>query len=142
MWLVLTHAAAVWFMTGVIWTMQVLNYPLLARVGADTFTDYEQAHNARFARVVGPGVGVTTLATVGLLLAKPTALDWATPIAAAVLLAVIVASTLAFQAPAHTRLADGYDRNVHARLVRSNWIRTAAWTAIAALDLLMINQTR
>lgn len=43
MWLVLVHAAAVWFMTGVIWTMQVLNYPLLARVGADSFTGYEQA---------------------------------------------------------------------------------------------------
>lgn len=142
MWLVLTHAVAVWFTTGVIWTLQVLNYPLLARVGADSFTGYEQAHNARFASVVGPGVGVTTLATAGLLVAKPAALDWAAPILAAALLVVVIASTVVLQAPAHTRLADGFDPNVHTRLVRSNWIRTSAWTALAALDLWMITQTR
>lgn len=142
MLLVLMHAAAVWFMTGVIWTMQLLNYPLLARVGTDSFTDYERGHNARFVRVVGPGAGATTLATIGLLLAKPAELDWAAPIAAAVLLGVVIVSTVVLQAPAHTRLADGFDANVHARLVRTNWIRTTAWTALAALDLWMITQIR
>ncbi len=53
MWLVLTHAVAVWFTSGVIRMLHVLNYPLLARGGADSFTDYERAHNARFASVVG-----------------------------------------------------------------------------------------
>ncbi len=99
MWLVLVHAVAVWFMTGSIWTMQVLNYPLLARVGQTAFPGYEQAHNTRFVRVVGPGVAITAVATVGLMLFKPTELSWITPAIAVVLLAVIVISTILLQAP-------------------------------------------
>ena len=142
MWLVLVHAAAVWFMTGVIWTMQVLHYPLLARVRADSFTGYEQAHNARFARVVGPSVSVTALTTVGLLLAKPAELGWAAPITVILLLTVVIASTILVQAPAHARLARRFDPVLHSRLVRSNWVRTAAWTALGALDLWMLVLTR
>lgn len=141
MWFLFTHCAAVCFMTGVIWTMQILNYPLLAKVGADTFCDYEQAHNARFIRIVGPGVGATLLANVGLLITKPPALGWAGPIAAALVLTVIVASTALIQGPAHARLASGFDRDTHLRLVQSNWIRTGAWTLLATLDLWMLTQT-
>ena len=38
---------------------------------------------------------------------------------------------------AHDRLGRGWDPRVHARLVRTSWIRTAAWTARAALALAM-----
>ena len=37
-------------MTGVLWTMQILNYPLLALVGRPAFTRYEEAHDRRFFR--------------------------------------------------------------------------------------------
>jgi hypothetical protein len=45
------------FMAGVLWTMQLLNYPLLALVGNDAFPRYEAAHHRRFALIVVPGVG-------------------------------------------------------------------------------------
>ena len=31
--------------------------------------------------------------------------------------------------PCHARLSLGWDEQVHARLVATNWIRTALWTA-------------
>lgn len=58
------------------------------------------------------------------------------------MLAVIVISTVLVQAPAHARLARGFDPVVHARLVRSNCVRTGAWTAPGVLDLWMFVQTR
>jgi hypothetical protein len=54
-YVLLLQAAATLFMTGVIWFVQVVHYPLMARVGAAGFPDYEAAH-ARLTGyvVVGP----------------------------------------------------------------------------------------
>lgn len=52
----LLEGAASTFTAGVLWTMQLLNYPLTAPVGRDAFSQYESARNRRFARVVIPGV--------------------------------------------------------------------------------------
>ena len=39
----IVHVLATWFMTGVIWFVQVVHYPLMARVGAEGFAAYERA---------------------------------------------------------------------------------------------------
>jgi GAF domain-containing protein len=44
------------------------------------------------------------------------------------LLVVIWLSTAFLQVPLHRQLAAGYDSQSAARLVRSNWLRTIAWT--------------
>jgi len=41
------ETAATIFMAGVLWTMQLLNYPLLALVGAEAFPGYEAAGMSR-----------------------------------------------------------------------------------------------
>ena len=63
----LVETAAAIFVSGVLWTMQLLNYPLLALVGREAFTGYESAHNRRFGLVVFPGVLAALAATIGLL---------------------------------------------------------------------------
>ncbi len=37
--------------------------------------------------------------------------------------------TVAVSVPLHTRLGEAYDDGVARRLVATNWLRTAAWTA-------------
>jgi hypothetical protein len=39
------------------------------------------------------------------------------------------------QVPLHTRLARGFDPAAHRQLVRTNWLRTLAWTLRALLLL-------
>ena len=51
--LLLAQTAATPFMTGVIWVVQVVHYPLFARVGVDGFREYEQSHQRRISLVVG-----------------------------------------------------------------------------------------
>ena len=97
----LTQTAASWFMTGLIWTMQVLNYPLLALIDAGDVPRYEQAHNRRFIWLVGPGVAVALASAVVMLGWRPPAVPLAVPVAALVLLAVIVVSTARQGAPSH-----------------------------------------
>jgi hypothetical protein len=136
--LVLAQTAAAWFMTGVIWTMQVLNYPLLARVGPADFASYETAHNRRFVRVVGPGLAVALASAILLCISRPASIPLAAPLGACLLLVIVILSTAISGAPAHARLARGFDAAVHARLVHGNWVRVAAWTALGLLDLWMV----
>ncbi len=44
-WTLLLTLAFTLYMTGIIWSMQVLEYPLFAKVGRDEFLSYHAAHN-------------------------------------------------------------------------------------------------
>lgn len=134
----LVQTAAVWFMVGSVATMQVLNCPLLARVGRDAFVDYETAHNRRFGIVVVPGVVITVVTLVALLVAPPAGVGRVLPAVGVVVLVVIVVLTAVFQAPAHQRLARGFDADVLARLVRTNAWRALGWAVLGVLDLIMV----
>ncbi len=132
------QAGASCFMAGLIWTMQILNYPLLLLVDPRDVPSYEQAHNRRFIWLVGPGVIVTLASTAILLAWRPAGVPLIVPVAALALLAVIIASTIRQGAPSHTLLAVRFDAEVHARLVRTNWIRTIAWSALGLLGLIAV----
>lgn len=44
------------------------------------------------------------------------------------LMALIWASTALVQVPLHERLVEGFSEDAAARLVRTNWVRTIAWS--------------
>jgi hypothetical protein len=46
---------------------------------------------------------------------------------------VLALLPVAASVPAHRALGGGFDASVHARLLATNWLRTAAWTAHAAV---------
>jgi hypothetical protein len=50
----LAHLAVTLFMLGVIWFVQVVHYPLFAKVGQEGFTLYSKAHSHLTGYVVGP----------------------------------------------------------------------------------------
>jgi hypothetical protein len=136
--LLLIQAGASCFMAGLIWTMQILNYPLLALIDRTDVPRYEQAHNRRFAWLVGPGIAVALASAVVMLAWRPYGIPLALPLTALLLLAVIIASTARHGAPSHARLAQQFDPAVHVLLVRTNWIRTAAWSALGIVDLIAL----
>jgi hypothetical protein len=128
-------------MAGVLWTMQILNYPLLRLVDPEAVPEYEQVHNRRFGLVVLPGVAVAAACSIGLLVDRPSTVPLWAPVAVGTLLLVVTASTAALQAPQHTRLAMRWNESPHRLLVRSNWIRVAAWSAAGAICLWMCSAT-
>lgn len=138
MLILLVNVAAVLFMTGFIWTMQLVHYPLFDRVGADAFPAYESDHNRLFILVAGPGVVVTLITGILLLFSRPEGIPLVAAVAGLALFGVIVASTALFQAPQHAKLNDGFDRNAYDFLLATNWIRTAVWSAYGVLGLWMI----
>lgn len=135
--LVVQFATAL-FMTGVIWYAQVVHYPLFARVPASSFPPYQKQNVARTAAVVIPPMFAELVAGLALLGWRPGPVPRWSTVAGAVLLALIWILTAAVQAPAHGRIALRFDARTHRLIVGTNWIRTLAWTARAALSTYML----
>lgn len=136
--LLLFHTAATLFMFGVIVVVQVVHYPLFARVGAEGYAAYQHAHMRRITGVVLPPMLVELGTAACLALHRPPGLPAWMPGAGLALVAVIWISTGLLQVPLHGRLAGGFDAALHRRLVRTNGVRTAAWGLRAALALAML----
>ena len=135
---VLVHAAATWFMVGLIWFVQVVHYPLAATVGDDAFVSYQHAHMARTSVVVVPAMMVELAAAGWLLIERPAGIpDWA-PWLGAALLGLVWASTALLQVPAHSALTLGLDEEQVRRLVSTNWIRTIGWSLRGLLALALV----
>lgn len=137
--ILLVHAFATLFMVGLIWTMQLVHYPLFARVGEHEHEAYERAHMARISWIVGPIMSIEAVSAAAIIAVPTAELPRWMLVTGAVLLCVIWLSTATLQGPMHARLARGFDPRVHAALVRTNWIRTVAWTARGVLSLAMIS---
>lgn len=48
------HYAATWALIGLIWTIQLVHYPLFAQVGRHTFKAYHHRHTTQITWVVAP----------------------------------------------------------------------------------------
>jgi hypothetical protein len=133
------HAVVAWFLTGLIWTVQVVHYPLFTGVAPERFVAYETAHSTRITALLAGPWAVQGVTTAWLLVARPPSLPLALVLASAALAAAPVVVTLACSVPAHRALGRGFDAAAHARLVATNWLRTAAWTlhALVATALLV-----
>ncbi len=134
----LIHVATTLFMTGLIWFVQVVHYPLFARVGCDGFATYAERHAARTTWIVGPVMSAELVTGVVLLAGGPEGKTLAILIAGMVLLGLIWLSTALLQVPLHERLRRGYTDADQRKLVQGNWIRTAAWSARAILILWLL----
>lgn len=137
MTLLLVHLAATLLMCGVIWTMQLVHYPLFARVGASAFPAYEAAHQARITWIVAPLMLVELATALALVVRPPVPVPPAAAWTGLALALVAWGVTGFVSAPLHGVLAGGFDAGAHRALVLTNWLRTAAWTARAGLVLWM-----
>lgn len=137
-WLLLAHVAATLTMFGVILVVQVVHYPLFGKVGAASFAAYEAGHTRLITYVVFPPMVLELLTALALVVWRPLGLPGWQVWTGLALVGVIWLSTALLQVPLHQTLGAGFDAAAHRRLVTTNWIRTAAWSARAALVLWML----
>ena len=126
--LLMIHLASTLFMTGVIWFVQVVHYPLFSMIGRSVFPACEVRHAALTARIVGSPMLVELATALLLFWIRPAEVStWNMSIGLALLI-VIWLSTALVQVPCHQALKRGFGAAVHQRLVRTNWVRTVAWS--------------
>ena len=133
--LIAIHAASTFYMTGLIWFVQGVHYPLFAGVGEDGFPSYATRHASRTTLVVGPPMLAELGTAIALLSMAPASGPTALYMAGLVLLAVIWITTALVQVPQHDRLQQGFDARIVRALVNRNWIRTVAWSLRSGLVL-------
>ncbi len=138
MTLIVAHAAATWFMVGLIWVIQVVHYPLFRWVRQEAFLEYEREHTRRMGYVLAvPALAEIVTAAV-LVFSRPDDVPLSLVLVAGAVLAGIWMMTGLVQAPLHGRLSSRYDPELIDRLVSSNWWRTAAWSVRGVLVVVMI----
>lgn len=136
----LVQFALTWMLVGLIWFVQLVHYPLMSDVGAESFVKYETLHREFIGPLVAPLMLAEGLSALLLVVtAKSERGRWKAWLGI-VLLIVIWGSTFFWQVPLHERLMAGFDEAVHAELVHSNWIRTLAWTARGVVLFAVVSQ--
>ena len=120
-------------MTGLIWFVQLVHYPSYRDVGAAEFTAFQTHSPARTGLVVGPLIFAEVGTAVWLLFKPPLGVGVVWLWLGASLIAVNLASTILIQVPLHLRLTAKRDAATLARLLRTNWVRTLAWSVRAVL---------
>ena len=131
----LAHIASTLYMTGLIWFIQLVHYPLHGYVGELHFSTYQRLHMSWTSWAVGPPMLIEVGTTLFFLAYPPFQLPQWLFILGATLLFFIWLSTGLLQVPFHNQLMSVFDQNAHHNLVWSNWIRTVFWTLRGSLVL-------
>lgn len=127
------NLVATLILNGLIWTIQLVHYPLFARVGAEHFVDYEREHCQRISWLVGPLMVAELASAIALSQLRPGPL---TQLGLGLVVGIWIYTGVLF-GPLHGRLSQRQDRGDLDRLVRLNWGRTLAWTLRIPLAILL-----
>lgn len=142
--LLLIHAGATLYMTGLIWFVQMVHYPLFNRVGAERWEGYASAHRFGTTWVVGPPM-LVELATAVALVVWRESLEggvrgageppvWSVWLGLGAVVALWL-STAVLQVPQHRAMSERFHARAHRRLVLGNWLRTLLWSGRGVLVL-------
>jgi len=126
--ILLANLASTLMMTGVIWIVQIVHYPLFDRVGTQGFARYEADHATRITSIVLPLMTVELLTALALALEPPPGIPASIFWVGLALAGVAWLSTAFIQLPLHAQLSSGFDVAAYRNLVNTNWIRTITWS--------------
>ena len=140
-YLLAAQAFASLYMTGLIWFVQIVHYPMLADVPEESFVEFERIHQERTTWAVGPVMLLEVFTALAMFVYRPDGVPPWAPWAGLLLLLLVDGSTAVFFGPQHGRLLAGFDPTLHRQLVDWNWIRTFGWTARGLLLLWLLKRS-
>ena len=127
------HFASTFYLLGMIYIIQVIHYPVLALIGKDEFVECHAKHVNQTTFVIAIPMIIEFITMLLLLLSSPVFRNDPAFIFASVMIILIWCVTFFISVPLHNILATGYDQKAWKTLLKTNWIRTGAWSIRAAL---------
>lgn len=124
---VITHAASVFALFGLVWTIQLVHYPLFKYVEAPHWPRVHSFHSRNITFIVFPLMLIELLTSVQLFMEASNF----TNIVSLTCALFSWLLTAAVFIPLHHRIATRPLLDVFSLLVRLNWLRTLIWTAAA-----------
>lgn len=134
----LVHLAATWFLVGLIWMIQVVHYPSFSSIDRVGYQTFQHRHMAQMGRLIGLPWLIEGLFVIALFIWAPTSVIRALAAVGGLLEGAVIAVTVFSSIPAHAALSEGFSEDSHRRLLRTNWLRTAAWTARGVIAAIVI----
>lgn len=136
--LLVVSALVVLYVSGQIWLIQLVVYPLFAKVGAAEYIGYHTFYSSRIPLpVIIPGFASFLLPIV-LVFVRPLAVPLWLALANAACAVIGLLVTVLLEIPRHGRLERGRDARIIQELVRFNWPRTLSITGSAVCSVLML----
>ena len=138
--LLLLWAAIIFYVTGGIWFVQIVVYPLFGKVGPNEYIAYHRFYSSRIPLpVIVPGFASFLLPVV-LVFLRPDSVPLSLALANAACGMIGLYVTVVLEIPRHARLEKGGGKQeaVIRELIRYNWPRTLSITGSALLTLLML----
>lgn len=130
------NLCATFFMTGLIWFVQVVHYPGYEHISRSSFQDYHQRHIIRTGLVVIPPMVTELTTSIWLVWSFQQFRMFNT--AGLCLVVAIWGSTFFLQARYHQLLQRDYAKSVVLKLVNTNWIRTLSWSLKTILGIYIL----
>ena len=124
------NVAVSWGLFILIWLVQIMIYPGLARIPSNEFVNYHEWYVTRITMVVLPLMICEIIIAIAWFFLQDNLFY---PIVAGSLVILVWCSTFTFQVPIHKSLQAGKDKSKIRRLVATNWIRTVAWSLKAVI---------
>lgn len=136
--LLLLWSVLVFWVLGQIWLVQMVVYPLFAKVGEAEYIAYHRFYTSRIPLpVIIPGFASFLLPAALAYFGPPVPLWMSTANIATGVAGLLV--TVLLEIPRHHRLEeDGKNGVTIAELIRFNWPRTASISAQSAVTFLML----
>jgi hypothetical protein len=155
LWVLIAQIMASTTMAAIAWFVQIVHYPLfallpssgskaaeIAGMSRSVARDFHDENLRRTRPIVLVPMVVEAASAAWLAIYPPAAVGRGAAIAGLSLVAIVVLSTALVQVPLHESLRSGdAPAETVDRLVRSTRIRTAAWSARAALAAWMLYAT-
>lgn len=125
-------------MTGLIWFVQLVHYPLFHYAARSDFHEFARQHQRRTTWIVLPLMTLELTTAIAIAVTTSGADVAERAYFGLACLILIWLSTAFLQVPLHDRLARGFDAATARALTRGNWLRTGLWTtrSMIAMELL------
>ena len=130
--LFLAHLFATFFLTGLIWVIQLVHYPSFHYIAfdRDQFSKFHTFHSRQISLIVVPMMALELFTAICLFYLEPSTL-WVLNLLS---ILMIWKTTFLVSVPLHNKLSqpslsdDDLKKHI-SKLVASNWARTTIWTA-------------
>ena len=119
------NVISAFFLTGVIWTIQIVHYPSFHYIDKLSFVNFHQFHERRISIIVMPLMILELISSVALYFND---MSNHTFLLNLIVVGLIWCSTFFIQVPIHNILSQKKDNMMIEKLVSTNWIRTFLWS--------------
>ena len=128
------HVFCSLWMTSLIWVIQILHYPSFLFIDKNKNIAFSQFHQKRISLLVIPFMILELVSLVYLIIKFPLKIEYHV---LGLLLGLIWISTFLLQVPCHHELSKG-NIIVIDKLIKTNWIRTIAWSIKTSLVIILL----